>query len=294
MVMNSTRTNILFIENDETDRMFFEQFAGTRKLLGYDCTIAGSAKEAVSALERENFDAVVMNYPLEDGTAFEQFEKVNMAPVILVLDTSDQNIAIGVTKAKADSYVIKDPEGNYLKTLSLFIDNAIKQKKDAQEAKSLRKHLRHLEKLAEERIVEMQKAVDLCKKNEEQFQMLHYFAEASSQGICIATVHGIITYCNPALAEILGEEEPEDAVGKSLFGYYPERIQQRLKSEIMPTVLREGKWVGELELMKTNSDFIPYVNNYVFAIRDKNGTPLYLANVLSDNTEQYNNGRMRH
>jgi PAS domain S-box-containing protein len=227
-----------------------------------------------------------MNYPLEDGTAFEQFEKVNMAPVIMVMGKSDQNIAIGATKGKADSYVIKDPQGNYLKTLPLFLESAIKQKKDDQEAKRLRKHLRHLEKLAEERIVEMQKEVDECKKTGEQLEIFHCFAEAYSQGICIATVHGIITYCNPALAEILGEEKPDDAVGKSLFVYYPVRIRQRLKNEILPTVLREGQWVGELGLLRTNSDFIPYIENCIFAIRDKNGTPLYLTNVLKENTEQ--------
>jgi DNA-binding NtrC family response regulator len=156
-VMENSRKKILFIENDNTDQVFVERFAGTGSLLGYDCTFAGSVKEAVGALGRENFDAVVINYPLEDSAAFEQFEKVSRAPVIMVIDAGDQNIAIGATKGRADSYLIKDPKGNYLKTLPLFLENSIKQKKDDHEAKRLRKHLRHLEKLAEERIIETQK-----------------------------------------------------------------------------------------------------------------------------------------
>ena len=285
-IMRNTRKNILYIENNKNDRMFFMQFAATEKLLGYDYIIAGSVKEAIDLLERENFDGVVLNYPPEDATAFEQFEKENTAPVILVMSASELDIPIGAPKVRADSYLIKDHTGNYLKTLRFSLESAIKQNKDDKEIKKLRTDLRNYKKLAEERIIEMQKEINAQKQQQDQFQVFHRFAEASSQGIVIATVNGIIIYCNPALAKILGEDNPEAATGKSLFVYYPENIQQRLKNEILPAVLQEGHWVGELGLQRVNGDVLPSIENYLFVIRGRNNNPLYLANLLTDNTEQ--------
>jgi PAS domain-containing protein len=284
-LMENTRKNILYIENDTTDRLFLKRFAEKENLLGCNYTIVGSAKEAVGCLERENFDAVVLNYPLEDTTAFERFEKVNKLPVILVMRAGDQDVAIGATKVRADSYLIKDPEGNYLKTLPLFLERAIKQNKDAQEIKKLRGHLRNFEKLAAERIIEMQKEFDAQKQPDKQLQIFHHFAEASSQGIVIATVSGIITYCNPAFAKIIGEDNPEAAVDKSLYAYYPDTLQQRLQNEIFPAVLQEGQWSGELKLLNGKGDCLPYIENYFFVIRDKKGTSIYLANLLTDYTK---------
>jgi PAS domain-containing protein/putative methionine-R-sulfoxide reductase with GAF domain len=279
------RKNILYIENDATDRLFVKRFAEKENLLGCNYTLVGSVKEAVGCLEREDFDAVVLNYPLEDTTAFAQFEKVNTVPVILVMRVGDQDIAIAATKARADSYLIKDPEGNYLKLLPLFLDRAIKQNKDAQEIKKLRAHLQNFEMLAAERIIEMQKEIDAQKQPDKQLQIFQHFTEASSQGIVIATVFGIITCGNPAFAKIVGEDNPEAAVGKSLFAYYPDTLQQRLQNEIFPAVLQEGHWSGELGLLGVKGDRIPDIENYLFVIRDKNRTPIYLANLLTDNTK---------
>ena len=284
--MENTRKNILYIENDKTHRMLFKRFAETENLLGYDYILAESAKEAVGLLARENFDAVVINYPLKDTTAFKEFEKVNTAPVIMVMRAADQESAIGATKARAASYLTKDHKGHYLKTLPFFLASAVKLNKDNQEIKKLRTHLRNLEKLAEERIIEIQKEIDAQRQPKEQLQIFQHFTEASAQSIVITTILGIITYCNPAFAKIIGEDNPEDAVGKSLFDYYPDTIRQRLQNEILPAVLQEGHWAGELKLLGVKGDCIPYIENYLFVIRDKNSTPLYLANLLTDNTKQ--------
>ena len=67
--MEETRYKILLIEDDKLDQTAFVRMIEDEKL-PYDCTIAGSVSEALSALGSEQFDIVISDYMLGDVTAF--------------------------------------------------------------------------------------------------------------------------------------------------------------------------------------------------------------------------------
>jgi len=120
---------------------------------------------------------------------------------------------------------------------------------------------------------------------EKQIAIFQKFAEASGQGFAMAELDGNLIYVNPTLCRILGEERMEDVFHKPFHAYYSEETQQRLRDDILPTVTERGQWSGELALISRNGESTPTIQNF-FLIRDENGEPLYLADVITDLTER--------
>ena len=126
--MEDTRYKILLIEDDKLDQMAFMRIVED-KGLPYDCTIAGSVSEAQSILGSKQFDIVIADYVLGDGTAFDILGLVKDTPTILVTGAGDEEIAVKAWKAGTYDYLIKDRERNYLKALPITVENAIKHNK---------------------------------------------------------------------------------------------------------------------------------------------------------------------
>ena len=133
--------------------------------------------------------------------------------------------------------------------------------------------------------VEMEQKQQKQKETEEQTAVFKLFTEAAGQGLGMAHLDGSVIYMNPALLRILDEENLEEVLNKSYPEYYLSEDQQRLQDEIMPKALKEGQWTGEIALVSTNGKVTPTLQN-IFLIPDKDGTPLYLANVITDISEQ--------
>ena len=119
------------------------------------------------------------------------------------------------------------------------------------------------------------------KRAEEQAAIFRQFVDASGQGVGMGTLDGKITYANPAVCRLLGEDKPEDVIGKALVHYYPEEMQQRIQNEIIPAVMERGQWVGELALKSTDGKLTPTLENF-FLIRDEKGNPICLADIMTD------------
>ena len=122
------RNRVLLIEDDKVDQMAFKRLVKEQDL-PYDYTIAGSVSKAREALGLEKFDIVITDYLLGDGTAFDVFDFIINTPIIFITGAGDEEIAIKAMKAGAYDYLIKDPDRNYLKILSVTVENAIKRKK---------------------------------------------------------------------------------------------------------------------------------------------------------------------
>jgi len=114
---------------------------------------------------------------------------------------------------------------------------------------------------------------------------LRQFAEASSQGLSIADLQGNIVYVNPALAHLLGEPSAEELIGKSILSYYSGEMRDRVLEQVLPTVRREGRWDGELVVTTRRNTQVPTQESY-FIIRDRQGEPLYIADIMIDITER--------
>ncbi|MBN1580231.1 MAG: GAF domain-containing protein, partial [Anaerolineae bacterium] len=119
----------------------------------------------------------------------------------------------------------------------------------------------------------------------EEAQTFRQFVEASGQGFGMADLEGQIVYANPALCGMLGENRAEDVYGKPIAAYYAPKLQLRLQEEVIPAVMQAGQWTGELAITSTSGAVIPTLENY-FLIRDQVGNPRYIADVLTNISEQ--------
>ncbi len=123
------------------------------------------------------------------------------------------------------------------------------------------------------------------KRAEEQALIFRRFAEASGQGLGMATLQGQILYMNQTLCRMLDEDNLEDVYKKGFPEYYPPEFRERLLNEVLPKVMSGGQWVGELALVSTKGKQTPTIENF-FLIRDEEGRPLRLADVITDITER--------
>ena len=122
--MENARHKILLVEDNEIDQMAFKRFVENNALT-YDCIIAGSVSEAKSVLGFEQFDIVISDYSLGDGTAFDILSLVKDIPIIIVTGAGDEEIAVKAWKAGTYDYLVKDLEQNYLKAVPITVENAI-------------------------------------------------------------------------------------------------------------------------------------------------------------------------
>ena len=134
-----------------------------------------------------------------------------------------------------------------------------------------------------ERRVE-QRTAELTRANEE-LAIFRKFAEASGQGFSMADLDGHITYLNPAMCRLLGEDRPEEVIGKHLSIHFSEPSNRRGKEEIEPALSQKGYWEGELPMLSRHGTSVPTWHN-TFMIRDENGTPLRIAVVITDISER--------
>ncbi|HEC04141.1 MAG TPA: response regulator, partial [Phycisphaerales bacterium] len=68
--MDNVRHKILFIEDNKLDQMAFKRFVD-KNAIPYDCTIVGSVAESRSVLGRSEFDIIITDHSLGDGTALD-------------------------------------------------------------------------------------------------------------------------------------------------------------------------------------------------------------------------------
>ena len=125
--MENEKYKVLLVEDDKLDQMAFKRLVEEEKL-PYDCTIAGSVSEAQSMLGSEQFDVVIADYSLGDGTALDVLDSAKNTPVILVTGVGDEETAIKTWRAGVYDYLIKDVERNYLRAVPVIVENVIKHK----------------------------------------------------------------------------------------------------------------------------------------------------------------------
>jgi signal transduction histidine kinase len=146
---------MLLVEDDHVDQMAFKRLV--RNLaLPYDCEIASSVKEAREVLRHRQFDIIVADFFLGDGTSFDFLEDCGDTPFIVVTGTGTEETAVEMMKRGARDYLIKDSEGKYLTVLPATVKNALDRKAAEDE---LREHRQRLEDLVRERTAKLEAEV---------------------------------------------------------------------------------------------------------------------------------------
>ncbi|MDY0020216.1 MAG: PAS domain S-box protein [Anaerolineae bacterium] len=286
------KLRILLVEDDQVDQIAFKRFI-TQKACPYDATVSGSTTEAKHLLAHTSFDAVLVDYLLGDGTAFDLFEAVKDTPIIVITGSSDTETAVKAMKAGARDYLVKDPEGNYLKTLPLIVENAIRR---SQAEKELQRYREHLEKLVEARTAELQQTnkkllaeIEEHKRAEVQLAAseanYRNIFELSPVGIVTVNLKGFITSCNPAFCELSGF--PEEALVGKHFTQAP-----TLRAKDIPQYIKVfnnillGSRTGMIEFPWVRSDGKSRLGEAHIGILKDEGKNIGVQVILRDITEQ--------
>ncbi|MFH0825239.1 MAG: response regulator [Pseudomonadota bacterium] len=229
---------LLYVEDDEVDYLDFHRFV-REEGLPYEHVHAGSVSEGKEILPRDSFQVVLMDFMLGDGTAFDLFEHVpETVPIIIVTGSGDEEIAVQAMKAGAADYLIKDPAGNWLKTLPITVHNAIKTRR-AEEA--LERAHAELESKVVERTAELTaanerlqreiefrtNAEDALRHSEERFRAL---TESVVEWIWETDGQGTFTYVSPRVMDVLGYR-PAEILNRTLFDLMPPDEARRAAKE---------------------------------------------------------------
>ena len=240
--MENTRCRILLVEDDKLDQMAFKRLVEDREL-PYDCTIAGSVSEAQSILGSEQFDIVIADYSLGDGTAFDILGLVKDTPTILVTGAGDEEIAVKAWKAGAYDYLIKDHERNYLKAVPITVENAIEHK-----------------------------------KTEAKLQLLSGAVMSTDDSVYIADMENKIIFVNKAFCETYGYKK-EEIIGKDSNILWMGKHQ----GENTRSVFRIAGSTSELGFYhKRKDDSIFPVSLSKSIIRDSSGNEVAVVGVARD------------
>ena len=176
--MENTRYKIMLIEDNELDQMAFKRYV-EGNAIPYDCTISGSVSQAKQVLNSEQFDIIISDHSLGDGTALDIQESAKSTPEIVVTGAGDEETAINAWKAGAYDYLVKDINQNYLKAIPITVENAIKHN------------------LVEKKL-----------------QLLSGAVMSTDDSIYITNMQGKIIYVNKAFCKTYGYKE-EEIVGQN-------------------------------------------------------------------------------
>jgi PAS domain S-box-containing protein len=173
------RVRILLVEDDEVDRMAFERFV-SREALPYECSVAGSVAGARERLASGEFDIILLDYLLGDGTAFDIIEEKLEAPVIVITGANQIDLAVSAMKAGAYDFLVKDQQRDYLRVLPLAVQGAIKRR-----------------------------------EAEETSRVLSHALMSASDSVFITDLEGRVTFLNSAAADTYGYA-PDELLGRDI------------------------------------------------------------------------------
>ena len=171
--MEKTRYKLLLLEDDDIDRKALKRLL-EKENLPYDCSETESVAEALQLLSSEKFDVIIADYNLADGTAYDILKTVNDTPVIVITGSGDEQVAITAWRAGAYDYLTKDLEQNYLQTVPITIENAIRHKETT-----------------------------------ERMQLLSAAVRSTQDSVFITDMHNKIIFANKAFCHTYGYSEDE-------------------------------------------------------------------------------------
>jgi PAS domain S-box-containing protein len=246
--MEGERYKILLVEDNEVDQMAFKRFV-ENNALPYDCIVAGSVSEARSVLDSEQFDIVISDYSLGDGTAFDVLGLVKDTPTILVTGAGDEEIAVKAWKAGAYDYLVKDSGQNYLRAVPITIENTIRHR-----------------------------------AAEKKLRLLSGAIMNTNDSVYIADMDDKIIFVNKAFCETYGYKE-EEIIGKGSNILWIGKQQSANTRSVFQIRTAGNAWeVGFYHKRKDDSVFPVSLSRSI--IKDLKGNEVAVVGVIRDISEQ--------
>jgi len=243
-----TRCRVLLVEDDIIDQLAFKR--AVRELGSpYNYEVAGSVAEARDLLARNEYDAVITDYALGDGTAFDVIQMAHGLPLVFTTGAGDEEVAVRAMKGGADDYLVKDHERVYLKKLPVTVENAIR---------------RHQ---AEEQVRKLTRAV-----------------EQSPATVIITDTEGHIEYVNPKFTSLTGYTADE-VLGKNPRLWQSGEHPRAFYEQLWTTILAGREWQGEFRNRKKNGELFWELAS-ISPVRDRDGNITHFVAVKEDVTER--------
>jgi DNA-binding NtrC family response regulator len=126
--LNVTGLRVLLVEDDSTDRTMVEQFIA-RGNLPYWLAVAESVNEAIALLDAREFDIILTEYQLKDGSGIDVLRCAGLTPCIVITRVAARSVVINVMKEGAYDFVVKDSGWEYVRTLPAAIDEALERRR---------------------------------------------------------------------------------------------------------------------------------------------------------------------
>ncbi|MBK6965234.1 MAG: PAS domain S-box protein [Bacteroidales bacterium] len=248
--MEKKRIKILYIEDDLVDQMAFKRLVREQEL-AYDIALANSVRTGREAFRNGDFDIVISDFLLGDGTSFEYLPEIIQAgtPVILVTGTGDEDVAVKAIKMGASDYVIKDVEFGHMKMLPLIVESSLRNK------------------LADEKIKKLSMAV-----------------EQSPSMLIITDKNGLIEYTNPSVTDITGHD-PEVFKGTDLFEQHLTHNPPEMVDEIRRSLSNGERWHGNTCHAKKSGEIL-WESTTISSIYNNDGHLTGFIKVAEDITEK--------
>jgi len=257
--MEDAKYKILLIEDDTLDRIAFERFLQEEKL-PYDYTAARSVAEAREILKSRQFDIIVSDYFLGDGTALEILNTVKHTPVILITGAANEQVAIDAWRAGTYDYLPKDLDRNYLKAVPATIEKAVRRRKVEDALDRKQKNLEAIFSAAPVGMLLADENMIVARANDTIMRMLHReHSHLVNQPICRALGCVNSTENDNGCGNIgLTAENTENAEKKiyntnsAIFaGSAVKANAECLLKNAIDTVLHSGRSVQEIEIHPT-------------------------------------------
>lgn len=119
------------------------------------------------------------------------------------------------------------------------------------------------------------------KKSMKEIYKLSRIIETTNQGVVISNIDNEIEYVNKGMLNMFGFSNKKALIGKSIMELYGDKEREKLASEVIPALLREGHWQGEMNNLKNNgSSFVTEENCSVISRQD--GVPEFYVTLFSD------------
>ncbi len=131
-------------------------------------------------------------------------------------------------------------------------------------------------------VIEYVRDITGKKKSEENLQKLASVIEHSSELVNLATLDGKMIFLNEAGGKILGIN-PDEVHKHFILDVIPDELQLKVKNTVLPSILKKGKWEGELQYKNIKTGKITDVQAQTFMIKDVlTDKPIFFANVSLD------------
>ena len=254
----SKALRVLCVEDSEEDSLLL-----LRELRngGYDPVWerVDTADALSVALEEGSWDLVLADFAMPGFGALAALKLVRQAgldlPFIVVSGVIGEEQDVAMMKAGAHDYVFKD---------------------------NLKRLLPAIERELNEAAVRRQR-----KRAEEEQQKLVALIENTSVFVGMASLHEKVLYVNPEGRNLVGLKSSAEMENTTIADYLPEAAYVEFRDAILPSVLKAGRWEGELQLRHFKTGDPIDVEARVFTVKSPgDGGVLCLGTVLRDITER--------